>query len=272
MTRTFDRTTERYFALLEALTQAVIATDTAGTIIHWGKAAEKLYGWRAAEVIGKDILEVTPADVSREEGSRIMTLLMSGEAWSGEFSVRGRTGAPFLASVTDVPLVDGGGDVVGVIGVSAPSQKATDLRSLLKRFAKACKKVWPRQFAFDTAVPRNARLSASEPHLVQLLSVLLLQYADALDRKMVVEFTARTAENSPFAEFGLVGAATPAVYIRLDRKEERPVFSVLRNIPDPVRPRQYAPALVRMVGGLLIAGTAPERTTAMHLFLPMQSA
>jgi hypothetical protein len=62
------------------------------------------------------------------------------------------------------------------------------------------------------------------------------------------------------------------VYICLDRKEERPVFSVLRNIPDPVRPRQYAPALVRMVGGLLIAGTAPERTTAMHLFLPMQSA
>jgi len=270
--QSFDRATQQYFRLLEALDQAVIATDAAGAIIYWSAAAEKLYGWPAEDVLGRDVLTVTPSDISREKGSEIMRLLRNGEAWSGEFSVRARRNKTFVASVTDVPLLSADGSISGVIGVSGRSQIATGARALLKRFANACEKVWPRQVIFAETVPRGARLVAAEPHLIQLLAILLLRYAEALDEGAVVEFKAGTAEDSPFAAFGLINSGVAALYLRLDRREERATYSVLRNVRDPVRPRQYASALVRMVGGLLIEGAAPERTNATHLFLPLRKS
>ena len=38
--------------LLDAVEQAVIATDLNGTIIFWNSFAETLYGWSAAEALG----------------------------------------------------------------------------------------------------------------------------------------------------------------------------------------------------------------------------
>jgi PAS domain S-box-containing protein len=37
-------------ALLDAVEQAVIATDLSGHVIYWNAFAERLYGWSAAEV------------------------------------------------------------------------------------------------------------------------------------------------------------------------------------------------------------------------------
>lgn len=43
--------------LLDAVVQAVIATDPQGKIIYWNRAAEKLYGWSAKEIMGRPIVE-----------------------------------------------------------------------------------------------------------------------------------------------------------------------------------------------------------------------
>src|ERR1051326_8149597 len=47
--------------LLQAVEQAVIATDLEGTITFWNRHAEVLYGWRADEVLGRSVLEITPS-------------------------------------------------------------------------------------------------------------------------------------------------------------------------------------------------------------------
>ena len=49
--------------LLDAVEQAVIVTDLDGTIVYWNRFAETLYGWSAPEVIGRNILDITPAMV-----------------------------------------------------------------------------------------------------------------------------------------------------------------------------------------------------------------
>jgi len=264
-----DRTTSRYFQLLEALGQAVIVTNTEGEIALWSPAAKVLYGWRANEVIGRNVLDVTPMEVSRSQGVEIMEALARGELWSGEFEVRTRGGRRATASVTDIPLLDGQGAVAGVIGVSAVSRAPTKLRPLLKRFAAACDKVWPKQITFQLAVPASTRLQAAEPHMVQMLAVLMLLYADSLDRGHRIEFVAGTADKSPFADFGL-SLASSAIYIRIDRRNQDATYSVLRNLPITAEPTKYASALVRMVSGMLIAGTAPYGLSAIHLFLPVE--
>ena len=71
--------------LLEAVEQAVIATDLEGVILHWIRFAETLYGWPAADVIGRNIVEVTPNNSSPGQANEIMARLQTGQYWSGEF-------------------------------------------------------------------------------------------------------------------------------------------------------------------------------------------
>jgi adenylate cyclase len=52
--------------LLDMVEEAVIATDLEGRITYWNRYAERLYGWREEEVLGQSVVEVTPADASRQ--------------------------------------------------------------------------------------------------------------------------------------------------------------------------------------------------------------
>ena len=105
--------------LLNTVEQAVIATDLDGRITFWNKYAERLYGWAAEEVIGRSVLEITPAVSAAEQAGEVMACLREGRSWSGEFSVRRRDGTVFPAQVIDSPIHDGEGRLVGVVGVSA---------------------------------------------------------------------------------------------------------------------------------------------------------
>ena len=98
--------------------QAVIGTMLDGTIVYWGSGAEMLYGWAAEEVMGRDILGVTPSDLSAAQGASIMKQLQNGHTWTGEFSVRGRNGESFTVHVRDIPVRDENDDLIGMIGVS----------------------------------------------------------------------------------------------------------------------------------------------------------
>ncbi|MBE9067240.1 PAS domain S-box protein [Leptolyngbya cf. ectocarpi LEGE 11479] len=104
--------------LLDAVAQAVIATNLDGNILYWNCFAETLYGWSAAEVLGRSILDITPADTTRDQAVEIMAHLQQGEQWSGEFWVKRKDGTPFPAWVIDAPIYDDQGILVGVVGVS----------------------------------------------------------------------------------------------------------------------------------------------------------
>lgn len=91
---------------------AIIATDAAGAVTAWNHAAQRLYGWRAAEAMGRSILELTPSQQSRGEAAEIMATLQRGEAWSGEIILRRKDGQVFRAYVKNFPV--GEGVIVGV--------------------------------------------------------------------------------------------------------------------------------------------------------------
>ena len=123
--------------LLDAIGQAVIATDTQGKIIYWNRAAENLYGWSAKEVMGRTILEVIPAQEVAERGREIMSELSAGRSWSGEFTVRRKDGTTFPAMVTDTPVHDEQGNLIAIIGVSTDItelKETEELRRSEERF------------------------------------------------------------------------------------------------------------------------------------------
>lgn len=63
-----------------------------------------------------------------------------------------------------------------------------------------------------------------------------------------------------------MASAPSSLYVRFDRRNQPATYSVLRSLPLSAEPTQYASGLVRMVGGMLIAGTAPDGPNAVHLF------
>ncbi len=131
--------------LLDAVGQAVIATDPEGTVLYVNKAAEILYGWPPGEMMGRSIFDATTPRTTREQAADIMARIKRGETWEGEFTVCRRDGTAFPAFVTNTPVFDETGALRAIIGISTDISEqrraADDLRASEERFR--------RQFAFS---------------------------------------------------------------------------------------------------------------------------
>ena len=92
--------------LLDAVEQAVIATDLNGTVIFWNSFAETLYGWPGCGSAGCEHSDLTPAPRLREQAAEIFACLQAGQSWEGEFEVQRSDGTFFPAMINDSPILD----------------------------------------------------------------------------------------------------------------------------------------------------------------------
>ncbi|HVL05807.1 MAG TPA: PAS domain S-box protein [Acidimicrobiales bacterium] len=104
--------------LLDAVGQAVVATDTGGAVIYWNHAAEGLYGWSAEKATGRPIGEVVPSNDYERQAGAIADRLNRGESWTGDLVLQRRDGSTFPALVTYTAVVDYNGEPMGTIGVA----------------------------------------------------------------------------------------------------------------------------------------------------------
>jgi diguanylate cyclase (GGDEF)-like protein/PAS domain S-box-containing protein len=104
--------------LLAAAGQAMVASDLAGVVVYWNRAAQELYGWSADDAIGRRISDLIGAEETRAEGDAILEGLHRGESWSGDLWVKHRDGTRFPVYVTDSPVFDHDAQLVAIIAVS----------------------------------------------------------------------------------------------------------------------------------------------------------
>jgi PAS domain S-box-containing protein len=114
---------------LNSLEEAVIATDLAGKIVFWNLAAERVYGWKWSEVIGRAVVDLLVPESELPEGTKIMKKLRKGKSWTGPFRLRRKDGSEFVGMVTDQPMRDREGNVIGIIGISRPDWEDCGPRS-----------------------------------------------------------------------------------------------------------------------------------------------
>jgi PAS domain S-box-containing protein len=105
--------------LLNAIGQSVVVIDLNGIVTYWNRAAEQIFGWSAKEALGRNAGDLIVSDDQARHGAEIMARLVRGESWSGEFIVKHRNGSTFPAYVTNAPLTDQSGNLIGIVGVSA---------------------------------------------------------------------------------------------------------------------------------------------------------
>jgi PAS domain S-box-containing protein len=102
--------------LLDSVHEAVIGTDPSGIVLYWNRFAEGLYGWTAEEAVGRNILELTPAEEVVSDAEDALARLRRGEPWSGEITLRHRDGSTFCAYVSDAPVYDDADRLVAIVG------------------------------------------------------------------------------------------------------------------------------------------------------------
>jgi PAS domain S-box-containing protein len=108
-----DEERTRLVAIVASSDDAIIGKDAHGIVTSWNAGAEKLYGYKASEVIGQNIKRLLPADREREEDN-ILQRLEQGELIENFETIRRRKDGEFIhVSLTISPIRDAGGKVVG---------------------------------------------------------------------------------------------------------------------------------------------------------------
>ncbi|WP_085027781.1 PAS domain-containing sensor histidine kinase [Ensifer aridi] len=108
-----EANSERLAAIVKYSDDAIISKDTQGIIQTWNVGAERLFGYRAEEVIGRPINILIPPDRQNEEPG-ILDRIRRGEHIEHYETVRVRKDGSLVdISLTVSPLKDGRGRVVG---------------------------------------------------------------------------------------------------------------------------------------------------------------
>src|SRR5205809_2385269 len=103
----------RLAAIIESSGDAIISVDLDERITSWNKEAERLFGYTAAEIIGKPITVLVPPDRQKEE-LEIMERIRRGERVIRYETVHGqKDGTPLDISLAVSPINDWSGHVIG---------------------------------------------------------------------------------------------------------------------------------------------------------------
>ncbi len=108
-----SETSGRLAAIVESSDDAIMSKTLDGVITSWNPAAERLFGYTAAEAIGKPMLTIFPPEHVEEEKD-ILARIARGESIDHYETQRVRKdGKCILVAVTISPLRDESGRVVG---------------------------------------------------------------------------------------------------------------------------------------------------------------
>ena len=119
---TIPGASERERALLAAIVtsseDAIVSKTLQGIVTSWNAAAEHVFGFTAAEMIGESIIRIIPPDLHYQE-EEILQKVRSGERIERFETVRVRKdGAKLDISLTISPIRDAAGNIIGVAKIA----------------------------------------------------------------------------------------------------------------------------------------------------------
>jgi len=103
----------RLAAIVDSADDAIISKTLNGIVTSWNKAAEKMFGYTAEEMIGQSILRLIPEELQYEEDEILCKLRASERIDHYETTRKRKNGEQFHVSVTISPIIDATGKVIG---------------------------------------------------------------------------------------------------------------------------------------------------------------
>ena len=101
--------------IIDSIDDAIISKSIDGKVTSWNRAAEKLLGYEAHEIIGKTTDHLKPSEIFKEEEKRIVAKLKMGESvYHYETKRKRKDGEQIDVSLTISSILDTDGKVTGV--------------------------------------------------------------------------------------------------------------------------------------------------------------
>lgn len=133
--RRAETATAQLAAIVESSNDAIIMKDLDGTILGWNAGAERIFGYRASEMIGSSIYRLIPPDRLEEE-NRIMDLIRSGKLVDHFDTVRLRKGnQPIHVSVTISPIKDASGKIISASKIARDITRRWESQARIQHLA-----------------------------------------------------------------------------------------------------------------------------------------
>ena len=112
--KTAAEATARLATMVEAIDRAILSTDLDGTVLTWNTGAERMYGFAAAEAVGRSLTSLTVPEAERPRLVEFLAAAARGEVVDHVEVVRHRRdGTPVDVALTISPLRDATGAVYG---------------------------------------------------------------------------------------------------------------------------------------------------------------
>ena len=196
-------------AIVESSDDAIISKNLSGIISSWNKAAERLFGYTAAEAIGQSILILIPDDRHDEEHEIIGKIKRGEKVEHYETLRRHKDGSLVPLSLTVSPVKDSGGRIIGASKIArdiSERRRAEEQRDVLvgemkhrsKNFAAIIDGI-----ARQTSPKNNPDAAAILDGFVARLRAILLT------GELVVDSLHRRAKLKPLFEIALQPFADP---------------------------------------------------------------
>lgn len=122
-------------AIVDSSDDAIVSKTLDGTIMSWNPAAERMFGYSAAEAIGRHITLIIPPERHAEE-AEVLARIRRGEKVDHFETVRqAKDGRKVLISLTVSPIRDGNGNIIGASKVARDitDRKRAEREELLTR-------------------------------------------------------------------------------------------------------------------------------------------
>ena len=131
-----DDVTIRHLArVVESSDDAIISKDLNSTITSWNRSAERMFGYTAAEAIGRSIRMIIPADRQAEE-DMVLSRIRAGEALTHFDTLRQRKDGTLIPiSLTVSPIFDDAGRVIGASKIARDISDRTQANMATRHLA-----------------------------------------------------------------------------------------------------------------------------------------
>ena len=119
-------------ALLDVSTDAILVRNIHNEILFWNKGAERLYGWKAEEVVGKDVLQLLDKEISPQVEDAYLRVMNTGE-WRGELHQLTREGKVIIVESRWILFRDDNGQPKSILSVNTEITQQKQLEAQLLR-------------------------------------------------------------------------------------------------------------------------------------------
>ncbi|WP_442948918.1 PAS domain S-box protein [Nostoc sp.] len=119
-------------ALLNVSTDAILVRNIHNEILFWNKGAERLYGWKAEEVVGKDVLQLLDKEISPQVEDAYLRVMNTGE-WRGELHQLTREGKVIIVESRWTLIQDDNGQPKSILSVNTQITEQKQLEAQLLR-------------------------------------------------------------------------------------------------------------------------------------------